>query len=1105
MTLGTYLNTVLSTIGWSRHSRIIQSQENRAAARRNPVTNQTPSELHDISRRRFLGCSAAALAALSFLPANALSEDLAHSELPVTTTRQSISRENIGKLAVDSLSKLQKLSPIRRTQESANIEWNNIITFLALSQEVDLPYVDEIREYVLKNGESDSSIPIPVLDAAISTVHDWANKITGTNAKERKGKVYELLKPYLGYYIANIGNGRVLTKNQPSSTEFIFPAHVNYAIAGVINPKELEDLPLNNDTQQIFTLHPDKKNLPSTIVNRIAKQCFQSTGFNIEEVHNSSDQDKFFHGNNILILALNSHNKAQELCEQWFDKRANQKSSPGDFVVLRAAAILAQKNDSSLDYLETIAKKFPNMFFHNAYFTAHESAYDGHDTAAGDEITKAFEKNPRRTKEFLISQIEESSKKDKTGAILSLGTMNDSSGTIDTLRIILGNKNYTNEEQVSAMVGISRAKDKESIPTLLDIACDNSLPKDIREKALIAIVLIDSKDPIPESFRKQYAKESPCGLDLSIVDDFLSGNKISDPLIKGQATLGVDITETVSGTIRSFTYKTTLSNGYLKELNESNNENLNTLANIYLRNQNGNLDLQLAIPVMKILSASKHEGAVKDLIKMSTHPESFIENTPKNNVYINLLSTTSKREPGANSILLRDFATLFLGNVANASASDDEAFKSLLITAKDDDPLFRDRAYRAINLMAQDFKEEKSPHFEDVLELTKLFIKEQSNAFTARKTDFREDFYNLFLLLDSTCKLGGVKEVFEIAQASPHLKRLIAHTYKLNNISSADLRRLNCDPFDIESIFSFLPREKNKEIQSVRIAIIDGGPVMQSDEVLQENISIPSRFTTHVKPESQFAAHANNVSKLIDQKITSYSYDNLYRRNPLKAIFLQDAGYMSMLDVLANNLTEGNIPFDLLSQSRGIKTRNLETKEGRKAVDFENSLFSFLNEVGVLCLNTPGNDGGSKHGNYSGVLGSFSPLGLRIRNRDEYEVPENVLHVNVSDPFNPNNGLAPFASRLKPHGTLKLHTIHHDGTCVLDWYNGKQVSTATSFALPLFVAELATLLSERRRMRHPDLSPAQLISLLTNHSTTPIAFNLNVAKDLLLTTTVSSR
>lgn len=1076
-----------------------------------PTPSDSSRNLRDAPTRRqvlFAGATGVAALAAAGSPSLTLFADELISPVPKTqSTRQAISREKITKLALDSLKKLNALSPLDRTKESARIEWNNLITFFAISEEVDLPGSDSIREYVLRNGSSDRSIPLDVVDAAISTVHDWANLIQGDDVEARRMSVYELLKPYAGNCVVDLpGNTRGLRRIPPIDEnvelkDVIFPAHSSYAISSVITQEEINKLALNSDTQQIFVLYSKNNKLPEQVISTIEKQVSSNLDFN--SIHNSSPENNLFCANNLLMLALNSRRESLALCKRWFDtKNEGERSSYGDLAVLRAVAVLAQNDSSAQDYLEEVGRKFPGMFFREAYLSAHESEFDGYNTEAGDEITAVLNSSPKRTKSFL-KEIVQDSTQDKTGPILGLGTMNDSEDSAEILRAVLQDSKYSDIEKVSAMAGLAYQRDKESIPLLLEIACKAAFDRKLREKALLAIVLIDTKDPIPQRVRQKYAEESPCGLDFSIVSDFLLRDNISDPFITGTATRGVSIMDSVSGIVKNFTYRTSYSNGYLENLREQNQELLNKLVDIYLRSNQESLDLPVAILAMKILSNSKYKDSIPDLCKMSEDPDNFVQNTPKNNVITELLSSGSKKEPAANSIILRDFATLFLGEVADPNVdSDDAAFGSLYTMALEEDPLLRPRAYQAINIMASHNNGKRSPHLDKVIKLTRSFIDEQYDSYVSRRGEFREDFHNLFLLLDSTCKLGGLKEVFDLSQDNPKLKRLVANVFKLNNIGSADLSRLGIANADVEDLFSLLPNNSNRNDKQVRVAMIDGGPVMYSDDSVQEEISTPAAFTSSLLLETQFSAHANTVGGLIGGEITSYPYITNTRLTQLKPKFLQDAGYRSMLHILANNLTEGNVPFDILSQSWGMKTIHLTTPDGRKYVDIANSAFTFLNEAGVLCLNTTGNDRGSHPRNLYGDLGSYSQLGLRVRGRNNYELPSNVLYVNVGNPFEINGTPAPFGGQLAPKRKLNLPTIIHDGTTPVTWYSGRIVETATSYALPLFVHELASILADRREQGLPDLSPNTIINLLTNGSEEAIVFDPRVAESILLSNTL---
>lgn len=238
----------------------------------------------------------------------------------------------------------------------------------------------------------------------------------------------------------------------------------------------------------------------------------------------------------ILLLAQNKHEFALPLVSQWFAMRPYRaglrtagRVQDSDLIVLRALAILAQKDKQAFEILCRIASTHPNLVIYEALIRGNINHNYTPSRLAGHDVKKAFQANhegaklwlasladrkaklilPEPTQEGQITTVDSIRKIAHDNAMQVMAYFDNSHAFSDYLRNIVKRPVVNKDDLYTAIYGLGIAKDEKAIEPLLDIANDEKQGPMIRDLAFDTVAIIDTPDIIPEEILKKAFFDSP--------------------------------------------------------------------------------------------------------------------------------------------------------------------------------------------------------------------------------------------------------------------------------------------------------------------------------------------------------------------------------------------------------------------------------------------------------------------------------------------------------------------------------------------------------------------------------------------------------------------
>ena len=1050
-------------------------------------------------------------------------------------------KQNIVNFINDSAQRV-KINGSEVNQDKST-DWHNLITAFYVLSELDIKEIEDIRKDVLRRGMTDSSTPFKAVQTAVCTSSIWANpinkQIKDLNQKRetllaeldnfsgqgperaskeaekselenslgnllvRKQEILSLVIPY---------RGKILSESYDKS----FPMQVNNAIAQLSDQESINGIVPSYvegsaDAQEIliFSANNSSVSLPDSAREYALKATLRNNQLvannfggsseeqNVSEVneanpYNLALEAKVFYANNILLLALNKDPHAVEISQEWFKKRPPGKADEADFIALRALAICARSNQEAFNGLGYVAKTFPDVF--DAYLFANNVLQHNLKRSSGQEILDTFNANPQEAKNLLHDLANNSTGTSRTSAIVALSTMIDMEGNLDFLRSIVFDSKNSDEDRVAAMIGLARSRNKDLIKPLLKEAINKSNSLSVMVNALKTGLIIDSEDPIPESYKERVRDRFPLGLDLSLFDFYFKDGKIRNDFVSTvleDARLEEDAVYSLMKEIRSrFTY----SNGYLATLGKDPEfakeylEPLKLLLQSSLDKQS--FDFNFDLPLALILGNANYEGAFPLILQCVENPESSVFNTPDDQIFI------AAQAPSGNYTFLR-MVTLreMLGKVIPLGSLGSETVDKLFNVASGRDISLHDASLRALIFLAERYENENSETKEKYLSSALLLLekfREPRTVHMTRSMDWYLENKREFDICNLVFKLGGAKNLAKIALEDKNapLTRTIINVFIFNNFTLeqfAELKLAGKSKEDLESVYSY---HANKEYsipktngtgKGVSIALVDGGPLMEG-----EGVTVPDELIAPFRLEDQYSSHTGEVGKIVrsvakDVRFKSGSWCRYLPFDPLMPDFLQDdPGYSFIAGVIKDNLL-GRGETDILEQSRGFKSHRLGRNCDRKNIDIAkapdrqniaiaNSILRFVKEAGILSLSSAGNDSGKYpgYGSY-GPIGSLNPLGFEFDDKNNFHQIPGII-VGAYDPLTKKP--LPFSSTvdlLRPE--QKVNILGVDGIHLLR--SGQY--GATSFSTPFMGGATAVFIEMFREKHKRDPLPEEII------------------------------
>ncbi len=811
------------------------------------------------------------------------------------------------------------------------------------------------------------------------------------------------------------------------------------------------------------------------------------------EYHDLDFQSKIFQANNVLLLALNNDSNAPKISAEWFRTKPSEKADEADFIALRALAICVRNAQEAFNELGFVAKTFPNVF--DAYIYANNTLHYNLKRAAGQEILNTFNANSNAAKKLFHNLLKDSTGSSHTSAIVVLGTMGDMKGNLNILREVIADSKSSNEDKIAAMIGLARCRDESSIEQLLKIAINESNDFGIRVKALETVLIIDTKDPIPASYREKVAKQYPLGLDMSLFDDYFKQGRIRNEFVD---TVLKDVrleNDAVDSLMREVRNRFAFSSGHLARLAkdlEFSKEYLDPLVSLLDSSVKGkNFDFNLGIPSMLVLANANYERAYPLVLQCAVNPELTVLSTPRDQIFI------GAQRPSANQIFLRLFALEILGDVIPLEDLGNKGPEKLFSVADAKDAFYQDSGLRGLVSLATRYqaKNEHSELRQKYLSQALVFLenlRKPVNVYMSRKTDWYAENKREFDICNLVFKLGGASNLAKIAledKKSP-LTRTIVNVFIVNNFTPEKFGNMSLEGTDVEELKTAYSYHANKEHsipegeltgKGVTIAIVDGGLVMDKDGVI-----IPDELITPYKLEGQFSPHSNTVARIIHSaapgaKTISGTWDQPIPSNPYMPDYLQDdTGYGFIKQVILGNLT-GSRQTDILGQSRGHKSFRLGEEPTRGNIDIRNAILELVEAAGIISVSSAGNDTGGYPGSTSyGPIGNLNPLGFRFDNENHfYQIPGQI----IVGAFDPLTGIPlPFSSTPDVLRDQEVNITGIDGVHIMDAYDGSRQVGATSFSTPLLEALIARRIELSRKKGEADPLPLEIRKAIDDSS-----------------------
>ncbi len=803
------------------------------------------------------------------------------------------------------------------------------------------------------------------------------------------------------------------------------------------------------------------------------------------DYHNLDLNSKVFQANNVLLLALNNDSNVPRISAEWFRAKPSEKADEADFIALKALAICARSDQEIFNELGFVAKTFPSVF--DAYLFANDNLHHNLKRAAGQEILNTFNANPNAAKKLFEDLLNNSAGSSRTSAIIALGTMGDMKGNLDILRGVIADSKSSDENKVAAMIGLARCRDESSIEPLLKMAVNESNNSGVRVKALETVLIIDTKDPIPTTYRQMVSNKYPLGLDMSFFDYYFKQGRVRNEFIDSMlrdVRLESDVVDSLMREIRN---RFAFSSGSLAKLAkdpEFANKYLDPLVSSLDSSVKGKkFNFNLGIPSMLVLANAHYEKTYPVMLQCVLDPELAVLSTPNDQIFI------GAQRPSANQVFLRLFALEKLGNVIPLEELENKGTKKLFSAADAKEAFFQDSGLRGLLSLAARYEtkngsnELKQKYLSKALVLLENFRK-PANIYMSRKTDWYVENKRGFDICNLVFKFGGASNLSKIAledKNSP-LARTIINVFIVNNFTPEKFGDMSLEKIDVEELKKVYSYHANKEYsvpegdltgKGVTIAVVDGGLVMDKDGII-----IPDELITSYKLEGQFSPHANTVTKIIHSaapgaKTISGTWDQPIPHNPYMPEYLQeDSGYGFVKQVIIDNLT-GKRQTDILGQSRGHKSFRLGEEPTRGNIDIRNAILELVEAAGIISVSSAGNDTGGYPGSTSyGPIGNLNPLGFRFDNENHfYQIPGQI----IVGAFDPLTGLPlPFSSTPDVLRDQEVNITGVDGVHIMDAYDGSRQVGATSFSTPLLEALIARRIELSRKKGEADPLPSQI-------------------------------
>jgi hypothetical protein len=499
--------------------------------------------------------------------------------------------------------------------------------------------------------------------------------------------------------------------------------------------------------------------------------------------------DQQFMADNILMLTqgkdmltVTVEGKEQKIeaslvaSAQWFALKAYSETSErgfsdADYTVLRSLAIMAKDNKLALDVLKRTLGSFPDLYL-NAYFSGVFRLNDRADRRAGVEIISALNANKESAREFLISladrkapliwkeptseenikQVNDARDTGRRYALTTMAFVDESYSFVPYMRGVVQNPFSKTGDQLTAIIGVALARDKESIDTLLKVGMDETKNDWTRALSMEAVLYIDTPDLVPDSIRKKAASESPFspsklqyaypvrtkGLsvgDERPVQEILDQIEKVGPfrsrirtlyntwleqetkLANSQAQKGKQPTQItnlqklevlmelrkqefggtrglISAKSNDATFKTQLDSmvRYLDGCKEKTNKRIN---------------LDLALPMMDLLAKAGNEKASPVLADIATYPEQYVRTNPDATGFFAFFDLFDYI---FESTILKMVALEDMGGTCNLSDTKDRASEVIhQIARKDTSRIYRGATQRGLRMLADRYDEALTP------------------------------------------------------------------------------------------------------------------------------------------------------------------------------------------------------------------------------------------------------------------------------------------------------------------------------------------------------------------------------------------------------------
>ncbi|MBI3308115.1 MAG: hypothetical protein HYZ79_01940 [Candidatus Melainabacteria bacterium] len=1019
--------------------------------------------------------------------------------------------------------------------------WNNIISTLIVGDDTDISSLDNTRNEILSLGKDNPEIPINVLQSAIysagktaSVINKKLSSISQSDREtqillERKNNTLKLVLDYINVYpidtvtdkthkrtlvstdkVHNVGISKVKNFQETVSyavAQLASTDDISYFTDNFFNIKE-ENLQKASNLLDIFNYLP--KNNTISIPNKFLDNLNSDTIKNhLNKNTEWSNEERTYIAKSILLLAQADHENAHSLCKRWFEIKSSKiADSEADFLVLKALTITSNTNKEAVKTFQEVAISFSGIFF-DAYFHACQTNVDSPQRQAGQEIINFFNNKPEIAHEtFELSLKQEEA---FTKALIAIASLHNQDKYTDVLRNTLTDDKEKEDNKVIAMLGLIKARDKDSIPNLLNIALNELNSQHLRTNALKAILLLDSPERFHSKFLEKLYAASPFTLDLSLFGEELSS--LDNERYLFRISSGKTEENTIYSFVKSLSNQYGGSKGYLRELGSSTQFKEKYLTPLieYLNDcKSGKriIDLKLAHLMIYVLGKSNTSEASELLADIATYPELYIRKAPSNQITSAKFSTT-------NTVFIKMLALSSLGDVVNLHDKYDPGAKVLHTVSRFDSSsvyyTLSDSALLTLSKrFTEDSKEEviehhKSESIKNLLEYINKTGKQKVYA------DWYTETNRAFVLSLTVAKLGGAKDLLRLAldtsteDPKSNIIRAIMHSLCVAKFNPTDIETLGFNKEDsnkLRALYTYIveeefwtPSTKNSGLtgKGVQVAVIDGGYMTAPKGFypnLEDNITVPSEFVGLHDPDGLLSRHAHSVIGAVkkiapDVEIISLTWDDVSPVKPsYRPAFLVHDNTVATLEHLVEGIIEGRYNPQLANCSFGIKGYFINTKEDGEKVnlpnlDLRSAMLELLANTGTLPIITIGNDYGNYPGDSrNGDIGEFNALGMRFLGNGKFLQPNNIIHVSTLDEF--NGSIAPFNAIQDPLRTdAKIKSIGVHGTLILpSFYVDRSIlenkpGSGSSFAAPRLTGTLSRFL-QNARILGTSLTPYEL-------------------------------